>query len=72
MLRRPGRQSPGLLVHGNRDYGYNNDSVAYFLIDTLQGGENSEDDLLWVNHEYPIGSFVLDYSETKSRGPGLR
>jgi secreted PhoX family phosphatase len=50
-------------VTQDRDYGYNNDFVAYFPIDTLEGGENSEDGLLWVNHEYPIALFVSDYTD---------
>jgi uncharacterized protein len=33
-------------VTSDRDYGYNNDFVAYFPIDALEGGENSEDGLL--------------------------
>ena len=52
----------GDLVTPDRDYGYNNDYVAYFPIDTLEGGENSEDGLLWVNHEYPIALFVSNYT----------
>ncbi len=50
-------------------YGYNNDYVAYFPIDVLDGGDSSEDGLLWVNHEYPDAKWVSDYrdpdSETK-------
>ena len=50
-------------------YGYNNDFVAYFPIDVLDGGDSSEDGLLWVNHEYPDAKWVSDYrdpdSETK-------
>ncbi len=50
-------------VTPDRDYGYNNDFVAYFPIDALEGGENSEDGLLWVNHEYPVALFVSDYTD---------
>jgi secreted PhoX family phosphatase len=50
-------------VTPDRDYGYNNDYVAYFPIDTLEGGENSEDGLLWVNHEYPVALFVSNYTD---------
>src|ERR687897_450183 len=39
--------------------------VAYFPIDTLQGGNNSEDGLLWVNHEYINPMFWSDYSDTE-------
>jgi secreted PhoX family phosphatase len=44
-------------------YGYNNDYVAYFPIDALDGGENSEDGLLWVNHEYPDPKWVSEYAD---------
>jgi secreted PhoX family phosphatase len=53
-------------VTQDRDYGYNNDFVAYFPIDALEGGENSQDGLLWVNHEYPIALFVSDYTDPDS------
>ncbi len=43
-------------------FGYNNDFIAYFPIDALQGGTNSSEGLLWVNHEYPHPLFVSDYS----------
>ncbi|MDP8901854.1 MAG: DUF839 domain-containing protein, partial [Actinomycetota bacterium] len=50
-------------VTADRDFGYNNDYVAYFPIDALQGGTNSEDGLLWVNHEYTNPKWVSDYTD---------
>lgn len=50
-------------VTGDRDFGYNNDYVAYFPIDALRGGTNSEDGLLWVNHEYTNPLWVSDYED---------
>ena len=29
------------------------DLTVYFPIDSLKGGNNSEDGLIWVNHEFP-------------------
>ena len=45
-------RSSGDPLGGGLTYGDHNDFVAYFPIDTLEGGDNSEDGLLWVNHEY--------------------
>ena len=44
-------------------YGYNNDFVAYFPIDALEGGQNSQDGILWVNHEYPDPKWVSEYQD---------
>ncbi len=44
-------------------YGYNNDFVAYFPIDALDGGQNSQDGILWVNHEYPDPKWVSEYQD---------
>jgi uncharacterized protein len=44
-------------------YGYNNDYVAYFPIDALKGGQNSQDGILWVNHEYPDPKWVSGYQD---------
>ena len=46
-------------------YGYNNDYVAYFPIDAPEGGQNSQDGLLWVNHEYPDPKWVSEYQDGK-------
>ena len=48
------------------DYGYNNDFVAYFPRDTLEGGDNSEDGILWVNHEYIDAKWVSDYQDPEN------
>ena len=50
-------------VTADGDFGYNNDYVAYFPIDALQDGTNSEDGLLWVNHEYTNPMWVSDYTD---------
>ena len=34
-------------VTEDANYGYNNDFVAYFPIDALDGGQNSQDGILW-------------------------
>ena len=43
-------------------FGFNNDFIAYFPIDALEGGVNSNEGLLWVNHEYPNPLFVSGYT----------
>jgi uncharacterized protein len=43
---------------GGLIYGENNDYTAYFPIDLLNGGNNSKDGLLWVNHEYFNPTFI--------------
>jgi secreted PhoX family phosphatase len=53
-------------VTADRNFGYNNDYVAYFPIDALQGGTNSEDGLLWVNHEYTSPLWVSDYTDPEN------
>jgi uncharacterized protein len=54
------------LTADGRTYGDHNDYVAYFPIDALEGGENSEDGLLWVNHEYVGPLFLSGYTDRKS------
>jgi hypothetical protein len=46
-------------------YGYNNDFVAYFPMDLLQGGSSARDGLLWVNHENPSPLFL--HGNTRGR-----
>jgi secreted PhoX family phosphatase len=53
--------------HGPERFGFNNDFLCYFPIDTLSGGKNSKEGLLWANHEYPSPLFVSGYK----RGSGL-
>lgn len=45
------------------NFGYNNDYVAYLPIDLLSGGNNSEDGLLVVNHEFPSPLFINNYTD---------
>lgn len=45
-------------------FGFNNDFTAYFPIDALTGGTNSDEGLLWVNHEYPNPLFLNGYTAT--------
>ena len=52
---------------GGLTYGDHNDFVAYFPIDTLEGGEDSEDGILWVNHEYINPMFWSDYTDTEGQ-----
>ncbi len=44
------------------DYGFNNDYTQYLPIDLPVGGNNSEDGLLFVNHEYPSPLFINNYT----------
>lgn len=52
-------------VNATGQFGFNNDFIAYFPIDMLQGGKNSSDGLLWVNHEYPDPKFISNYLDPK-------
>jgi secreted PhoX family phosphatase len=47
-------------------FGFNNDFIAYFPIDALQGGKSNREGLLWINHEYPNPLFISNYRR-KSR-----
>jgi len=49
---------------GAEKFGSDNDFLAYFPIDALKGGKNSNEGLLWVNHEAFNPIFVSDYSGT--------
>lgn len=44
-------------------FGFNNDFAGYIPIDFLQGGNNSDDGLLVVNHEYPSPLFINNYTD---------
>jgi len=46
---------------GPETFGYDNDFLAYFPIDCLQGGCNQNEGLLWVNHESANPLFVSKY-----------
>jgi secreted PhoX family phosphatase len=58
--------SSGDSLGGGMVYGDHNDYVAYFPIDTLEGGDSSEDGLLWVNHEYINPLFWSEYTDTEN------
>lgn len=47
--------------NGPEAFGFNNDLTVYFPIDGLEGGTNSKEGLLWVNHEYTDPLFVSNY-----------
>lgn len=48
---------------GAEKFGFNCDFLAYFPINSLSGGPpNSDEGLLWVNHEYPSPLFVSGYN----------
>jgi secreted PhoX family phosphatase len=53
-------------VTDDAPFGYNNDYVAYFPIDALEGGRNSGDGLLWVNHEYLDPKWVSEYTDPET------
>lgn len=46
---------------GPQRFGFNNDFLAYFPMDALGAGKNTEEGLLWVNHEYPDPKYVSKY-----------
>lgn len=52
----------GDMISGTEIFGYNNDYVAYLPIDLLEGGNNSDDGILFVNNEYTHPVFVSNYS----------
>jgi secreted PhoX family phosphatase len=58
-------RSSGDPLGGGLTYGDHNDFVAYFPIDALEGGDNSEDGILWVNHEYINPMFWSDYTDAE-------
>ncbi len=53
------------MTSDGRTFGFNNDYVAYFPIDALDGGLNSYDGLLWVNHEYVDSKWVSGYTDSE-------
>ncbi len=44
-------------------YGDHNDFIAYFPVDALDGGDNSDDGILWINHEYINPMFFSGYTD---------
>jgi secreted PhoX family phosphatase len=59
-------RSSGDSLGGGMVYGDHNDYVAYFPIDTLEGGDSSEDGILFVNHEYVFPLYWSDYTDPES------
>jgi secreted PhoX family phosphatase len=59
-------RSAGDPLGGDLTYGDHNDFVAYFPIDALKGGNDSEDGILWVNHEYINPMFWSGYTDTEN------
>jgi Bacterial protein of unknown function (DUF839) len=51
----------------NQVCGDHNDYVAYFPIDALKRGEDSEDGILWINHKYINPMFWSDYTDPESQ-----
>ncbi len=58
-------RSSGDSLGGGMVYGDHNDFVAYFPADALEGGEDSGDGILWVNHEYINPMFWSDYTDAE-------
>ena len=58
-------RSSGDPMGGDMVYGDHNDFVAYFPVDALDGGDSSEDGILWVNHEYINPMFWSDYTDAE-------
>ncbi len=56
-------RSSGDELTSDREYGDHNDYVAYFPIDAPDGGDNSGDGILWINHEYINPMFWSDYTD---------
>jgi uncharacterized protein len=59
-------------ISPNGIYGYNNDFAVYLPIDLQSGGKNSNDGLMFVNHEYPDPMFVSDYSNEDYRAGKIK
>ncbi|MBK8552690.1 MAG: DUF839 domain-containing protein [Ignavibacteria bacterium] len=59
-------------INDNEYFGYNNDFVGYLPIDLLEGGNNSSDGLLIVNHEYPSPLFINNYTDEDFRNGRIK
>jgi Alkaline phosphatase PhoX len=60
-------RSSGEPLTANQVYGDHNDYVAYSPIDALEGSEDSEDGILWINHEYMNSMFCSDYTDPEGQ-----
>jgi hypothetical protein len=60
-------RSSGEPLTANQVYGDHYDSLAYFPIEALEGSEDSEDGINWVNHEYINLMFRSDYTDPESQ-----
>jgi Bacterial protein of unknown function (DUF839) len=60
-------RSSGNPLTANQVSGDHNDYVAYFPIDTLKGGEESEDGIRRVKHEYIDPMFWSDYTDPENQ-----
>jgi hypothetical protein len=60
-------RSSGDPLTANEVCGDHNDYVAYFPMDALEGSEDSEDGMHWVNHEYINSMFWSDYTDPESQ-----
>ena len=59
-------------ISATEDFGFNNDYTAYLPIDFLEGGNNSEDGLLLVNHEFPSPLFINGYTDDDFRNNRIK
>ncbi len=50
-------------INDTEYFGFNNDFVGFIPLDFLHGGNNSNDGLLVVNHEYPSPLFINNYTD---------
>ena len=50
-------------INESEYFGYNNDFVGYMPIDLLEGGNDTNDGLLVINHEYPSPLFINNYTD---------
>src|SRR5688500_395234 len=46
---------------GQETFGFDNDFSCFLPIDSLSGGANANDGLLWVNHENPDGRMMYAF-----------